>query len=321
MKLRLDPESPVPLYHQIVVAMRYRIATGELKPEQLLPTVREASAAWGVNMHTVRRAYGELAQEGLVESRPAKGTRVLRAAPSSAHSGSALASFLSETVRRASDEFELSPGELATLVGGWSAPRKPGGHVVHVLECNQWQCERHATEIEGAWNVEAAAWPLGRTGDPPPGQWVATYFHYNEIRRRWPLLLPQIYFVGVRPTAELAEQLLARNSKGKRQGVLLCEFDEASAKNIAADLLASLPAGRFAVETRVVERAGEALESSRSRRPVLFAPRVWNALSEAERRDPRAHVVDYSILREDLQALGEYFAWPRASRRHRTVSN
>lgn len=65
MKMALDPDSPVPLYHQITEALSYRIATGRIPAGQRLPSVREAAKAWDVNMHTVRRAYGELSQRGL----------------------------------------------------------------------------------------------------------------------------------------------------------------------------------------------------------------------------------------------------------------
>ena len=66
MKMTLDPDSAVPLYHQITEALSYRIATGRIPPGQRLPSVREAATAWDVNMHTVRRAYGELSERGLV---------------------------------------------------------------------------------------------------------------------------------------------------------------------------------------------------------------------------------------------------------------
>ena len=61
MAQRPDRDSPVPLYHQIVETLRYRIATGRLRAGDALPTLREAAKHWGVNLHTVRRAYGELA--------------------------------------------------------------------------------------------------------------------------------------------------------------------------------------------------------------------------------------------------------------------
>src|SRR5262245_48034254 len=47
MRLQLDPQSPVPLYHQLAESLRYRIATGALRPGQPLPPLREAARRWG----------------------------------------------------------------------------------------------------------------------------------------------------------------------------------------------------------------------------------------------------------------------------------
>ena len=77
MKIQLDHASPVPLYHQISEAIRYRIATGAVPPGTVLPPLREAARLWGANLHTVRRAYTELGRTGIVVTRVARGTVVL----------------------------------------------------------------------------------------------------------------------------------------------------------------------------------------------------------------------------------------------------
>src|SRR5215470_1291499 len=77
MQFHPDPASPVPLYHQIAEALRYRIATGALTPGTTLPALREAAARWNVNLHTVRQAYRQLEQAGLVSTVPPRGSVVL----------------------------------------------------------------------------------------------------------------------------------------------------------------------------------------------------------------------------------------------------
>ena len=76
MKPAVDPESPVPLYHQIAEAIRAQMERGELAPGDALEPMRRAADQWGVNLHTVRHAYAALAREGLLEMRSARGTRV-----------------------------------------------------------------------------------------------------------------------------------------------------------------------------------------------------------------------------------------------------
>jgi len=64
------------LYHQIAEAIRRDILDGKLKPGDKLPSVRELSRQWGCTQGTVQRAYRELANQGIVESRAGKGTQV-----------------------------------------------------------------------------------------------------------------------------------------------------------------------------------------------------------------------------------------------------
>ena len=71
-----------PLYLQIAEALRRRIASGELKPGDRLPPVREMARRWNCSPGTVNRAYAELAREGLVAGHRGGGTRV---APSVLH--------------------------------------------------------------------------------------------------------------------------------------------------------------------------------------------------------------------------------------------
>src|SRR5438045_2562417 len=78
MAVRLDPSSPIPLYHQLAEVVRADIAAGALLPGDRLPALRAAADAWGVNLHTVRHAYRTLADAGLVRT-VGRGSIVLRA--------------------------------------------------------------------------------------------------------------------------------------------------------------------------------------------------------------------------------------------------
>lgn len=64
------------LYYQIADSIRRDILDGRLKPGDKLPSVRELSKQWGCTQGTVQRAYSELSQQGLLESRAGKGTHV-----------------------------------------------------------------------------------------------------------------------------------------------------------------------------------------------------------------------------------------------------
>ncbi|MEC7948081.1 MAG: GntR family transcriptional regulator [Myxococcota bacterium] len=59
-----DPSSGVPLYRQVARALQEDIAAGVLKPGDAVPSLREASAALRINVHTVAKAWQELEREG-----------------------------------------------------------------------------------------------------------------------------------------------------------------------------------------------------------------------------------------------------------------
>jgi molybdate-binding protein/DNA-binding transcriptional regulator YhcF (GntR family) len=68
--------SKTSLYQQIAESLRNEIIQSRLKPGDRLPTVRQMTERWGCTPGTVQRAYQELAQDGLVTTRPGQGTRV-----------------------------------------------------------------------------------------------------------------------------------------------------------------------------------------------------------------------------------------------------
>ncbi|HEX2078156.1 MAG TPA: GntR family transcriptional regulator [Longimicrobium sp.] len=309
MHLRLDPDSPVPLYHQLAEALRYQIATGVLPPGTVLPPLRRAATEWGVNLHTVRHAYAVLAEQRLVRTQAPTGTVVLGAAPAGAP-GDEVDAFVAGVLREAEDRYGLSAEELQRRLG---RAAQAGAATVHVVECSETQAQDLARQVEAAWRVRALPWSLERPGEPPPGPVVATYFHYNDIRTRWPERFAAVRFASIRPDPGLADQLHPFARNGHATPVLLCERDDSMARNIAADLAAVLSPDRFAVETFVSARPADALDSAGDRQPVLFAPRVWGALTPQQRADPRAFEVRYLFDPAELEAVGVGQGWPRAS--------
>lgn len=76
LPLHIDPQSNLPIFAQLRQQITWLIASGKLKPGDRLPTIRELARQIGVHMHTVRQAYHSLEDDGLVETRPSRGTRV-----------------------------------------------------------------------------------------------------------------------------------------------------------------------------------------------------------------------------------------------------
>jgi GntR family transcriptional regulator len=76
MWLRVNPRSPIPMYQQIVNAVKEAVAKGLLKPGERLPTVRELASEYAINHNTVAKAYQELEREHVIQTLRSKGTFV-----------------------------------------------------------------------------------------------------------------------------------------------------------------------------------------------------------------------------------------------------
>lgn len=61
-----------PIYERIAEQVKFAVASGVLRPGDLVPSVRELSKQLVVNPNTVARAYRELQNESVVE--PVRGT-------------------------------------------------------------------------------------------------------------------------------------------------------------------------------------------------------------------------------------------------------
>jgi GntR family transcriptional regulator len=72
----VDPRSPTPLYAQIAARLRVAIASGELRPGDGLPSVRQLAAKLRINPATVVQAYRDLEADGLVATRQGAGSVV-----------------------------------------------------------------------------------------------------------------------------------------------------------------------------------------------------------------------------------------------------
>ena len=312
MKLRINPESPVPLYHQIAEAIQYRIAIGELKGGATLPPLRRAAEDWDVNLHTVGRAYRELAERGLVETRGRAGTCVVdsggtldRPAPSEP----SVRDFIARIVTEAREEHGLLVSELAGLLWNWPGEREVSVPTAYFVECSESQCLDHAQEIESRWNVRVVPWPLTREEEPPPGPIIATYFHYHDIRQLWPSRRDDIRFVAIHPDPNLRDRILPRLDLPERRALTLCEYDEPKALNAVAELAVLLPPEKFDLSPRVVTRGDDLMSEDETGGPLIFPPRVWADLPDERRAHPDAVHLRFFIDHADLDGFGKEFGW------------
>jgi GntR family transcriptional regulator len=77
MQIAVDLTSKVPIYVQIIDQIKHMIATGVLRPDDQLPTVRQMATDLRVNFNTIARAYRMLDEEGLISTQHGRGTYIL----------------------------------------------------------------------------------------------------------------------------------------------------------------------------------------------------------------------------------------------------
>jgi GntR family transcriptional regulator len=73
----VDDRLPTPLYHQIYLILRDKIAGGAYRGGDLLPSEEETARQFGVSRITAKRALNELADAGYVVRERGRGTRVV----------------------------------------------------------------------------------------------------------------------------------------------------------------------------------------------------------------------------------------------------
>ena len=76
MKIIINNSSMVPIYEQIMEQIKAQIISGELKENDILPSVRSLSKELKISALTVKKAYDYLEEEGFTVTVHGKGTYV-----------------------------------------------------------------------------------------------------------------------------------------------------------------------------------------------------------------------------------------------------
>ncbi len=76
MRMIISNSSSVPIYEQIKKSIINQILEGELKEDELLPSIRVLAQDIKISAMTIKKAYDELEREGYLKSIQGKGTFV-----------------------------------------------------------------------------------------------------------------------------------------------------------------------------------------------------------------------------------------------------
>ena len=76
MIFRINPQSGVPMYLQLIDQVRHAIESGALRPGDQLPGIRKVAEDMVMNPNTVAKAYREMEHAGLIVLRHGAGAFV-----------------------------------------------------------------------------------------------------------------------------------------------------------------------------------------------------------------------------------------------------
>ncbi len=76
MNIFIDVKSNTPIYDQIYSQIKQQIIDGELKENEMLPSIRGLAKDLKISFITTKRAYEELEKEGFIYTIQAKGCYV-----------------------------------------------------------------------------------------------------------------------------------------------------------------------------------------------------------------------------------------------------
>jgi GntR family transcriptional regulator len=293
----MEPLVDAPLFVQIATRIRHQIARGRLKVGDQLPSLRPAASLWGVNLHTVRRAYDYLQTQGLVETRHGSGTFVSLEANTELDDDDQLIAFVSWVAETALKRFGAHPAEVGEML----TARETESESVWVLECSESLAESLAEQIR-AWSpgLDVRPWLVKDAGAVPPGRVLATYYHHAEVRRANSGHRPPAAFFRV----ELDEEHLHTVCEHGRKPVTLLAAEAATGAALAHEVEEML-GETIGVDLRVTRDPAQVLANASEDLPVLVSPENWDRLDEETRNRRGIFPV---LLRPNLDDLERILA-------------
>jgi GntR family transcriptional regulator len=228
--IRVNQNSGVPVYKQIVDQIEFMVEAGQMTDTDRLPSSRMLASNLQVNRNTVARAYQELRDAGYIESRGRSGMVVTGGGKARQHA--AARSRAREVLSEAAQEcvgLGLSPEEVSSLAYHFSLHAEQLQVTVAFVECNQERADYFAKELSTRLELPVRSLVLGHF-DPAAEFGVdlvlTTFFHLSEVRRLARDSNAEVVGIVVAPHVTTLVRL-AKVPKKQRVGVLYSTKDQA----------------------------------------------------------------------------------------------
>lgn len=161
VRFQIDSELNIPIYQQLVDAIRAAIKQGQLSAGQQLPTVQEMAGQLGIARGTIKRAYDELEHAGMIEKIQGSGTFV-KYQPSEAGDRAALAMVRVDEMIDQLENIGLSVSEIGLLVSMRLRERADlaSNLKIAIVECNMENLTQLSEQLRQVEGIELHAYLL-----------------------------------------------------------------------------------------------------------------------------------------------------------------
>jgi DNA-binding transcriptional regulator YhcF (GntR family) len=311
--VQLARKGSEPLFRQIEAGLTYEIVTGKRANGSRLPSLRDAAAEWGVNLHTVRRAYRELDTKGLVHT-GAGGTRVAPLGPDPAAYGSGLHARVRRFATEAREQLGVSPATLARAFESLAQADPEERRSCSVIECSGTLSRELARDLEDRFLLETEALDLLEDPTLPAGMVVGTYFHVDQLNKLMAGRTSDLYLVRIRPRLTLMAGLARAAGAGEIRHVVLLDRLPGSAHDLAEEFQ-SYFGPDVTIEPRILPDAQAGFPVPTAGTIVVATPQTWDRMPADLRGRRDVRQLEYEIDPHDVERLSESLEWqPRGSR-------
>lgn len=188
LRFMINKRSAVPLHIQIKEQIRYAVLCGDLRPGELLPSIRELTANLRVHRNTVHRVYLELQAVGLLVSIPGKGVFVNESLRETTSIGDLNAvNQLVEHFFHQANAIGLDPGTLTRLMTQKAPDFDTRYPIVVFVECTAHSSQEMAKSLATHLGLQVQHLLLDTLREDPQilgdtlRHVITSAFHYDEV--------------------------------------------------------------------------------------------------------------------------------------------
>jgi GntR family transcriptional regulator len=215
----LSPTSGAPAHRQIVEQIKVGLLTGSLRPGEMLPSIRDLKREIGVTEAVVRRAYAQLARQGVVTLMHGKGVQVSRRLN---YGGTQdlveqYEAVVDEALAKAQKD-GLLLSCFARLLAAKARTIESASHPLVYVDATEALAEERASTISTAWGIHVQGVSLDSLKPllvkiPRPMRILTNYYRHSQV-----LALARKSGVPVIPMGLAYASAMVRRIEGLRKG-------------------------------------------------------------------------------------------------------